>query len=83
MSKNYHGEVAEFAELSWFHRIAKQSKLAEQWKDAHSVGKLKRVDEHVLVIRGLTRSAGAGRREARDEKWNFGSVKAVLNRVRE
>ena len=34
MSKDYHGEVAKFAELSWFHRLAKQSKLTEQWKDA-------------------------------------------------
>ena len=76
-------EVAKFAELSWFHPIAKQSKLAEQWRDAHGVGKLKRADEHLLVIRSLTRSAGAGRRQARDEKWNLGSVKAVLNRVRD
>ena len=28
--KDYHGEVDKFAELSWFYRIAKQSKLAEQ-----------------------------------------------------
>ena len=67
MSKDNHGEVAKFAELSWFHSIAKQSKLAEQWKDAHFVGKLKRADEQLLVIRGLTRSAKAGRRQARDE----------------
>ena len=83
MSKDYHGEVAKFAELSWFHRIAKQSKLAEQWKDAHWVGKFQRADEHLLVIKGLTRSAGAGRRQVRDEKWNLCSVKAVLNRFRE
>ena len=31
------------------------------------------------MIKGLTRSAGAGRRQARVEKWNLGSVKAVLN----
>ena len=74
MSKDYHGEVAKFAELSWFHRIAKQSKLAEQWEDAHWVGKLKRGDEHLLVIRRLTRSAGGGRRQARDEKWHLGNV---------
>ena len=49
--KDYHGEVAKFAELRWFHRIAKQSKLAEQWKDPHWVGKLKRADEHLLVMR--------------------------------
>ena len=60
MSKDYHGEVAKFAELSWFCSAAKQSKLAEQWKDAHWVGKLKRADEHLLVVRGLTRSARAG-----------------------
>ena len=29
MSKDYHGEVAKLAALSWFHRIALQSKLAE------------------------------------------------------
>ena len=60
MSKDYHGEVAKVAELSWFHSISKQSKLAELWKDAHGVGKLKRADEHLLVIRSLTRPAGAG-----------------------
>ena len=64
MSKDYHGEVVKFEELSWFHRIAKQSKLAEQLKDAHWVGKLKRADEHLLVIRSLSRSDGAGRRQA-------------------
>ena len=80
MSKNNHSEVTKFAELSWFRSIAKQSKLAEPWKDG---GKLKQVDEHLLVIKGLTRSAGAGRRQARFEKWNLGSVKAVLNRVQE
>ena len=58
-----HGEVAKFAELSWFHRTAKQSKLAEQWEDARWVGKLKRADEHLFVIRSLTRSLGAGRRQ--------------------
>ena len=71
MSKNYHGEVT------------KQPKLAEQWNDAHWVGKLKRADEHLLVIKGLTRTAGAGRRQARVQQWNLGSVKAVLNRVQE
>ena len=58
-----HGEVAKFAELSWFQRAAKQSKLAEQWEDARWVGKLKRADEHLFVIRSLTRSPGAGRRQ--------------------
>ena len=81
MSKDYHGDVEKFAELKWFHSITKQSKLAEQWKDAHRVGKLKRADEHLLMISGWTRSARTGRRQARDEKWNWGSVKAVLNRV--
>ena len=83
MSKDYHGEVAKFAELRWFHSIAKQSNLAEQWKDAHLVGKLKRADEHLLVIKGLSRSARAGRGHARGEKWNLDSVKAVLNRIQE
>ena len=78
MSKDYHSEVAKLAELSWFHRVAKQSKLAEQWKDAHWVGKLKRADEHLLVIRSLTRSAGAGRRQMRDEKWNFGQCQSSV-----
>ena len=67
MSKGYRGEVAKFAELSRFRSIAKQSKLAEQWKDAHWVGKLKRADEQLLVIRGLTRSARTGQKQARDE----------------
>ena len=31
MSKDCHGEVAKFAELSWFRSTAKQSTLAEQW----------------------------------------------------
>ena len=75
------GEVAKFAELSWFYSIAKQSKLAEQWKNAHLVGKLKQVDEHLLVIKGLTRSARAGRRQPRVEKVNLGNVKAMLNRI--
>ena len=35
MGKDYHGEVAKLLELSWVHSIAKQSKLAEQWKDTH------------------------------------------------
>ena len=83
MSKGYHGEVAKFAELSWFRIHAKQSKLAEKWKDAHWVGKSERSDEQLLVIRGLTRSARAGRRQARDEKWNLETVKAVLNRIQE
>ena len=48
MSKDYRGEVAKFVELSWFHSIAKQSKLAEQWKDVHWVRKLKRADEQLL-----------------------------------
>ena len=72
MSKDYHVEVVKFAELSWFHSVATQSKLAEQWKDAHWVGKLKRADEQLLVTRGLTRSARAGQRQALEEKWNLG-----------
>ena len=82
MSNDDNGKVAKFAEWSWFRSIA-QPKLAEQWKDAHGVGKLKRADEHSFVIRSLTRSARAGRRQARFEKWNLGSVKAVLHRIRE
>ena len=31
----------------------------------------------LLVIRELTRTAGAGRRQARVHEWNLGSVKAV------
>ena len=71
----------KFAELGWFCSIDKQSKLAEQWNDAHLVGKSKRDDEHLVVIRGLTRSARAGRRQARVERWNLGSVKAVWSRL--
>ena len=50
---------AKFFELSWFRSTAKQSKLAEQWKEAHLVGKLKRADEHLRVINSLTHSARA------------------------
>ena len=72
MSKDYRGEVAKFAELSWFQSIAKQQKLSEQWKNAHWVGKLKRADEQLLVIRGLTRSV----------KMKSG-IWTVLNRIQE
>ena len=77
MSKDDNGKVAKLAEWSWFRSIAKTSKLEEQRTDAHLVGKLNRADEHPLVITGLTRSAGACRKQVRDEKWNLGSVKAV------
>ena len=40
MSKNCHCEVTKFADWSWFRSIAKQLKLAEQWKDTHWVGKV-------------------------------------------
>ena len=63
--------------------IAKTSKLAEQWKDAHRVGKLKRADEHLFVIRSWTRSAGAGQKQVRDEQLNLGSVRALLNNIQE
>ena len=36
MSKDYHGEVAKFSELSWFRSTAKQLKLAEHRKEAES-----------------------------------------------
>ena len=45
--------------------------------------RLKRADEQLLVIRGLTRSARAGRGQARDEKLNLDSVKAVLSRIQD
>ena len=83
MSKDDCGEVSKFAEWSWFCSIAKQSRLAEQWKGAHRVGKLKRADEHLLVIRGMTRPVKAGRKQVRGEQWNLGRVKAVLNRIQE
>ena len=57
--------------------------LLFKWKDAHWVEKLERADEYLLVIRELTRTAGAGQRQARVDKWNLGSVKAVLNRIQE
>ena len=81
-SNDDRGEVARFVEWSWFRSIAKTSKLEEQRIEAHLVGWLKRADEHSLVIRSLTRSAGAGRRQARNEKWHLDSVKAMLNRIR-
>ena len=40
MSKDYHGEVARFSELSVFRSTAKQSKVAEQWKGTHWVRKV-------------------------------------------
>ena len=75
MSKDYHGEFAKFSELVWFRILAKQPKLAEQWREAHWVGKSERSAEHLLAIRGST---CAIRREPRDEQWNLESVKAVL-----
>ena len=47
-SKDYHGEVAKFAELSWFRSIAKTSKLEEEQTDAHLVGKMNRANEQLL-----------------------------------
>ena len=73
-----HGEVAKFSDLVWFRIPAKQPKLAEQWKEAHWVGKSERSDEHLLAIRGSTFSARTIRRKPRDEQWNLESVKAVL-----
>ena len=61
MNKNYHGEAVKFVELIWFCSIARQSKLAKQWKDAHLGGKLKRGDGHLLVTSRLTHPARAGR----------------------
>ena len=81
MSKTYPSKAAKFVELSWYCSVEKQSKLAEQWNDAHFVGKSKRDDEHLLVPRGLIRSGRAGRRQARVERWNLGSVKAVWSRL--
>ena len=77
-SKNYDGEAAKFVGLSWFCRIDKQTKLAEQWNDAHLIGKSKRDDEHLVVIRGSTRSASAGRRQARVEKVEFGQCQSSM-----
>ena len=77
-SKDFHGEVAKLSELFWFRIPAKQPKMAEQWRKAHSVGKSERSDEHLLAIRGSTYSARAIRREPRGEQWNLESVKAVL-----
>ena len=57
---------------------AKQPKLAEQWEEAHWVGKPERSDEHLLAIRGSTFSARAIRRKPHDEQLNLESVKAVL-----
>ena len=69
MSKDEHGEVAKFDERSWSRSIAKTSKLAEQWNDAHERN---RTEEHPFVIKGLNRSVRAGRKQARDEKVEFG-----------
>ena len=64
--------------LNWFGNPAKQPKLAEQWKEAHWVGKSERSDEHLLAIRGSTCSARAIRRKPRDEQWNLANAKAVF-----
>ena len=80
MGKDYHGEVEQFSEQVWFRIPSKQSKLAEQLTEAHSVGKSERSDEHLLAIRGPTYSAKAIRRKQRVEQWNLDSVKAVLVR---
>ena len=71
-------KVATFSELVWFRIPAKQPKLAEQWREAHWVGKSERSDEQLLAIRGSTHLARAIRRKPRDEQWNLESVKAVL-----
>ena len=57
-SKDDRGEVGKFAEWSWFRSVAQTSKLEEQRTEAHVAGKKNRVNEHLLVIKGLTRSAG-------------------------
>ena len=67
-----------FSELVWFRIPAKQSKLEEQWKEAHWVGKSERSDEPLLVFRGSTCSARAIRRKPREEQWNLDSVKEVV-----
>ena len=46
MSKDYLGEFEKFSKLVWFRLPAKQPKLAEQWKEAHWVGKSERSEEH-------------------------------------
>ena len=71
-------KLAKFSELVWFRILAKQLKLAEQWKEAHWVGKSERSDEHLLAIRGSTSSARTIRRKPREEHWNLESVKAAL-----
>ena len=81
MRKDYHCEVAKFSELVWFRIPAKQPKLAEQWKEAHWVGKSERSDEQLLAIRGSTYSARAIRRKPCEEQWNLNIVKAVLVRL--
>ena len=44
--------------------LTSRRKLIEQWNDAHLMGKSKRDEEHLLAVRGWTRSARAGRRQA-------------------
>ena len=78
MGKDYDGEVAKLSELVWFRIPAKQPTLAEQWKEAHWVGKSERSDEHLLAIRGSTCSTRAIRRKPHDEQWHLEGVKAVL-----
>ena len=65
----------------WFRSVAQTSKLEEQRTEAHLLGKLNRANEQLIVIKGLTRSAGAGRKQVREETWNLGSAKAASSRI--
>ena len=78
MSKKSFFKVAKFSELIRF-RVPAQPKLAEQWKEAQRVGKLKRADEHVFAINGSTYSAKTIRRTSREEQRNFGRCQSSVD----
>ena len=67
---------------SWFGfaLLPNSRSWAEQWKEAHWVGKSERSDDHSLAIRSSTLSVRAIRRKPREEQWNLDCVKAVLVR---
>ena len=77
MSEDYHCEVAKISELVWFRSPATEPKPAEQWREAHWVGKSERSDEHLLAIRGSTCSARTIRRKPREE-LDFGDCQSCV-----
>ena len=70
MSKDYHREVMKCSELNWFHSTTKQPKLGKQWTENHLVTKLKRVDGHLVEVKGWTHSTRVSRRKLDFQQWS-------------